>query len=287
VADTREPRYRRLLAAARAEWPSDRLFDHYQRHYLSEIDRGRFILRTLSRYIPDFRVRGRRVLDIGCGDAGVAIAFALAGATAVGLEPGASNLSRGRVRAADHRVRVPLLRGVAEDLPFPAASQDLVVLDNVLEHVSDQERTLAEIRRVLAPDGLLYLVTPKPYAIHSLMSDPHYGMTGLVLLPRSWQKRLVDGRLGPGAYDVGRIPTRRGVARALGRHGFETLIPPRELWARYVCDRVSRPEEVRPGLKRRIARVLAHRPGWSDNGAVRFLLDIALGSNYFVARRRA
>ena len=48
---------------------------------------------------------------------------------------------------------------------FPQERFDLVILDNVLEHVNDREKTLREIRRVLAPDGLLYLVTPKPFAL--------------------------------------------------------------------------------------------------------------------------
>ena len=284
--ETVEPTYRRMLDADRPNWPSDQLFQHYRRHYLSEVDRGRFILDTIRHYVPAFEPEGARVLDIGCGDAGVPIAFASAGAVASGLEPGFPNLVRGRARADDHQVQVGVVRGVAETLPFPAAALDLVILDNVLEHVGDRERTLTEIHRVLAPDGLLYMVTPKPFAALSLVSDPHYGTSGLVLLPRSWQERVIERTVGPGAYDVGRIPTRRWLMRALRRHGFRSLVPPRELWIRYLQHRISRPEDVRPGLKRWLARWLTEHPGVFDVGVVRWLLDVALGSNFILARRQ-
>ena len=285
MPDPVEPNYRRILEADRPNWPSKRLFEHYRRHYLSEVERGRFILRTLQHYLPGFDPSDQRVLDVGCGDGGVPIAFAEAGARAAGVEPGSRSVRRGLVRARDHDVDVALVQGVAEDLPFPDASRTLVILDNVLEHVADRERTLEEIHRVLEPDGLLYLVTPKPFALLSLAADPHYSTPGLVLLPSRWQAAIVERRVGPGAYDVGKIPTRRWVRRALARHEFESLVPPRDLWVRYVRSRVARPEEVQPGLKRRLASWLTDHESLFANRLLRWLLDVGLGSNFFIARR--
>ena len=281
-----EPGYRELLEADRANFPTEEQFRHWKRHFASEVDRGRFIIGTLQDYLPDLALGDLRILDIGCGDAGVPIAFASAGARATGLEPGRVNLRRGRVRADDHRVAVDLLAGVAEALPFADDSFDLVILDNVLEHVRDRAQTLTEIRRALSPGGILYLVTPKPYALASLLGDPHYHLPGLVLLPVKWQRWVVEHRLGPGSYDVGRIPTRRWARRALRRHGFEVLVPPRDLWVRYLRDRISRPEEVRPGVKRRLAAWLTAHPRFFRNPVIRWLLDVGLGSNFFLARYR-
>ncbi len=287
MSDGGEPRYRGLLDADRPAWPSDRLFEHYRRHYLAEVARGEYIADTLRECVPGFHLDGARILDIGCGDGGVPIALARHGALAAGLEPGARSLRRARVRAEEHGVRVAFVRGEAEALPFPEADRDLVILDNVLEHVADRARTLAEIHRVLAPHGLLYMVTPKPFVPMHLISDPHYATPGLTLLPRGLQRRIVERRVGPAAYDVGWIPPRLWLRRALARHGFESVADPRTLWARYVRDRVSRPEEVRAGWRRRLATWLADRDGLFDSPLVRWALDVTMGSNMFIARRVA
>lgn len=287
VMEAREPRYLALLESDRERWWQSENFDKWKSHYVSEYGRGHFILRTLRRYLPGFDPRGARVLDVGCGDAGVLIAFAEAGARASGIEPYERSVERGRVRAEEHGVEVDLRAGVAESLPFGDGSFDLVVLDNVLEHVQDRDRTLAEIRRVLRPDGTLYLVTPKPFALYSLWSDPHYSMAGLVLLPRPlqvWYFERVRGG-GKGSYGVGVIPTRWGVLRMLRRHGFRSLVSPRELWINYLREKVSRPDQMSTGLKRRAAEWVA-RQGWVTGSApTRWLWDVGIGSNFFIARR--
>jgi ubiquinone/menaquinone biosynthesis C-methylase UbiE len=282
-----EPRYLALLEEERAGWWSSDNFDTWKNLYVSEYARGFFVLNVLERYVPEFEVRGSRVLDIGCGDAGVIIAIAEAGADVAGLELDEKSLSRARVRAEEHGVAATLSMGVAEALPFPDSSFDLVILDNVLEHVTDRPQTLREIRRVLRPDGLLYMVTPKPFSIYSLWNDPHYDLAGLVLLPR-WLQIIYFEKLrggGAGTYDVGVIPTRWRLRRLLRGAGLRPVVSPRELWVNYLRDRTSRPEEVRPGLKRKLSGFL-HRSPWPfSNPVARWFWDVSIGSNFFIARR--
>lgn len=283
-----EPRYLSLLEAERAGWWSSDNFDTWKNLYVSEYLRGFYLLELLRRYAPDFTVAGAKVLDIGCGDAGVIIALAEAGASVSGLELDPASLVRGRLRAEEHGVDVDLREGVAEALPFPAGTMDLVILDNVLEHVTDRERTLAEIHRVLRPGGLLYMVTPKPLSLYSLWNDPHYDLAGLVLLPRRlqiWYFERVRGG-GEGTYDVGVIPTRWRLRRLLRSAGFEWSVSPRELWVSYLRDRISRPEEVRAGPKRFLSAVLAKRDWPFRNRVMRALWDVSVGSNVFLASRR-
>ena len=50
--------------------------------------------------------------------------------------------------------------GTAEKLPYPNSSFDLILLNDVIEHVVDTDQVMAEIKRVITPDGLCLLSTP-------------------------------------------------------------------------------------------------------------------------------
>lgn len=56
--------------------------------------------------------------------------------------------------------------GVAENLPCESASFDVVVCTQVLEHVDDPVAALAEIQRVLAPGGVVFLSTHGVFLYH-------------------------------------------------------------------------------------------------------------------------
>jgi len=281
-----EERYLEKLEAARSAWWDSDNFDTWKNLYAGEYPRGFYIIATLEKYVPEFAVRGASVLDVGCGDAGAIIAFAEHGALCAGIEFEEASVERGRIRAQDHGVSLDLSQGVAESIPHPDSTFDLVILDNVLEHVSDREASLAEIRRVLKPGGLLYMVTPKPLALYSMWRDPHYDLAGLVLMPRRLQVWYFEKvrRGGAGKYCVGIIPTRRSARRLLRNAGFELLVQPRELWIHYLRDRVSRPQEVNAGIKRRLSAYITERSWPFSNPVMRWIWDVSIGSNFFIAR---
>ena len=62
----------------------------------------------------------------------------------------------------------PLLAS-AMTLPFQSSSFDFVFYHHVIEHVPDPAGTLAEIHRVLVPDGILYIGTPNIHRIIGYM----------------------------------------------------------------------------------------------------------------------
>lgn len=118
---------------------------------------NRFRYRYFRRVLGD--PKGVRFLDIGCGGGFLAEAFAADGADVFGLD-----LSPGAVRTArDHAAPQGLLLhvacGSAESLPFTSAMFDAVVLADVLEHLDDLSRALAESWRVLRPGGILLYET--------------------------------------------------------------------------------------------------------------------------------
>jgi ubiquinone/menaquinone biosynthesis C-methylase UbiE len=88
----------------------------------------------------------RRVLEVGCGEGFLLEALTAADKSAVDLSVNALRKSR---RRADGTYALAL----AERLPFPASSFDLVVSVGVMEHFLDEDAATSEIRRVLRPGG--------------------------------------------------------------------------------------------------------------------------------------
>jgi ubiquinone/menaquinone biosynthesis C-methylase UbiE len=67
-----------------------------------------------------------------------------------------------------------------ERIPFPDGTFDVVITNQVLEHVPDAGLHLEEIRRVLADEGVVYLATPNKW----WLTDPHYKLPFISWLPR-------------------------------------------------------------------------------------------------------
>ena len=59
-----------------------------------------------------------------------------------------------------------------EAMPFADRAFSLVIANHVLEHVADDIRAVAEIRRVLCPDGFAILQTPYAALLQHTWSDP-------------------------------------------------------------------------------------------------------------------
>jgi SAM-dependent methyltransferase len=97
-----------------------------------------------------------RILDAGCGTGGTTIELARFGHV-VGVDLAWAALEPARQRGLRR-----LARGSVETLPFADASFDLVTSFEVLYHlgVASDTVALADVRRVLAPGGLLLLRLP-------------------------------------------------------------------------------------------------------------------------------
>lgn len=108
-------------------------------------------------------LRGKTVLDVGCGDGWLSVILAKRGAARVD----AFDISKVAVRLARERA---IVNGVADrvavkyasiyDIPWPDHRYDLVTGHAILHHVRNKSLCAREIRRVLKPDGLAVFKEP-------------------------------------------------------------------------------------------------------------------------------
>lgn len=101
-----------------------------------------------------------RVLDVGCGGGLVAEALAREGFAVTGIDASLPSLSAARDHAAALHRAPHYAGGDAQRLPFAGGTFDAVVCADVIEHVDDPDRLLAEAARVLTPGGLFLFDTP-------------------------------------------------------------------------------------------------------------------------------
>ena len=125
-------------------------------HLVEKACRSHAILEARQRWVP--RAHGE-VLELGVGS-GLNLPFydAAKVAKVTGIDPSAPLLARAAARASEAPVPVELIRGRAEELPFPDRAFDSAVVTYALCSVDDPARVLAELRRVLRPDGELVFV---------------------------------------------------------------------------------------------------------------------------------
>jgi 2-polyprenyl-3-methyl-5-hydroxy-6-metoxy-1,4-benzoquinol methylase len=187
--------------------PNDQRAIWYQ-YAMDTNRRGDEVARHLSRILRQ-RWDGTRVLDVGCGYGGLTRAFARRGAYVIGVERSEAlcDLARMNLRGED-RERWRLEHTSLEEMNVERAGTfDLIVCDNVLEHVQDPRSAIVSLARLLNDQGYLYIAVPSCAAPAQIRSDPHFGLPGIVLLhptqaARCWAEMGCDGE-----YDVGFFST--------------------------------------------------------------------------------
>ena len=124
-------------------------------------------VRTLKNLVPgrlkwfDRQIdwQGKAVLDLGCAGGFMAEALAARGAHVTGIDPAADAIDTARAHARTTGLRIGYDVGVGEALPYDDSSFDAVVCVDVLEHVADLPRVLAQVTRTLRPGGMFLFDT--------------------------------------------------------------------------------------------------------------------------------
>jgi SAM-dependent methyltransferase len=119
-------------------------------------------------------LRGKRVLELGCGGAQCSVAFAAQGAIAIGVDFSAAQLAFARQLCESEEVKVELRQGDMADLAFLRAdSVDLVFSSFAFQYVEDLSRVFRQAHRVLKVGAPMVFSLPHPaYAMIEDEAEP-------------------------------------------------------------------------------------------------------------------
>jgi dolichol-phosphate mannosyltransferase len=199
--------------------------DYDERAFYSLIPLQRYWQRRRHRIAISWARGADRVLDIGCGSSVIIQSLN----NAVGMD-----VSMGKLRFLRRR-GIELVRGSAFSLPFRDDAFDCVISSQVIEHIPYDDVLFTEIKRVLAPGGLLIIGTPDYSTLGWQIIEPLYGT------------------LMPGGYRDEHIThyTRESLSGILVDHGFvheETAYVARsELIMKFRKPAVDQIRQVIPG----------------------------------------
>jgi 2-polyprenyl-6-hydroxyphenyl methylase / 3-demethylubiquinone-9 3-methyltransferase len=179
---------------------------------------------------------GKRVLDVGCGGGLLAEEFARLGCHVVGIDPSRPSIAAAQAHAQESGLVIEYAMVVGEQLPFATASFDIVACCDVLEHVADVDRVLAEAARVLTVDGLYFYETINRTLLSRLL---------FITLAQDWL-RLLPPQL----------------------HDWAMFLKPRELHGRMARYGIQNRETVglRPSLLRLLGALRPLRHGMLTEG---------------------
>ncbi len=160
-------------------------------HPIDKASRG-YVLQVLRSH---FNASAPVILEVGSlsGHTLRDIRAAMPAATVIGSD----YLQQGLVEVAPSVPGIPLVQFDLKACPLPDASVDAVVALNVLEHIDDDARAVAEIARILRPGGIAVVEVPAGPGLYDFydkfwMHYRRYRMADLVGLMESAGLRTVE-----------------------------------------------------------------------------------------------
>lgn len=185
-------------------------------------------LNLIRAYAP---LEGARILDIGCGLGVYVRKFREFSDDVCGIDIDPKRLREGA------RTTPGLGLAVGEHLPFRGGVFDVIVLNEVIEHVHDDAATLREAERVLRPGGRIVIYAPNrlyPFETHGIYVGKRFIFGNIPFI--NWLPTPLRNRLVPHARaytKAGIRKTYRGidadvVAETYVYPGFDNIIARRK-----------------------------------------------------------
>jgi len=137
-------------------------------------ERGRFVQSVLSKEIT---TTGLRILDLGSGEGGTAKVLSEKNEV-VSFDINSERLQR---QEKNHSQKI---LGNSEHLPFSSVSFDVIIMQDVIEHLQSKRKIINSLHTLLKKNGIIYLSTPNKFSLFNVIADPHWGVPFISLLKR-------------------------------------------------------------------------------------------------------
>ena len=145
------------------------------------IERGKFVRSIISKVCE---CRDLKILDLGSGEGGTSKVLSEDNIVT------SLDINKIRIKRQTNTIsRFNLLCGSSTSLPFKNNSFDLIILQDVLEHLNNREKLIINIYNLLNDNGMIYLSTPNKFSIINLIADPHWGVPLVSLLKREYVRK--------------------------------------------------------------------------------------------------
>ena len=162
-------------------------FTRWQRARELSIERGKLVHSIINRVV---KAEGLKILDLGSGEGGTTKVF-LKNNFVVSFDLSYNRLQRQKNYPgfAIGMTGMKFVNGNTLHLPFLEKFFDLIIIQDVIEHLTDIQVFYEEIKRVLKQNGTIYLGTPNKLSIFNFISDPHFGLPVISILKRNTIKK--------------------------------------------------------------------------------------------------
>jgi len=182
-------------------------FNRWKRAREVSIERGKFVSSIINQQLD---TKDLSVLDLGSGEGGTSKVFSennfivsfdlslirlqrqiISVISKEGFYPTEKSSTNNKTRflSSFEMTEPELVNGSALQLPFTNNSFDLIIIQDVIEHLTDMNGFYSEVKRVLKNKGTIYLSTPNKLSVFNFLSDPHFGLPVLSLLKRQSIKK--------------------------------------------------------------------------------------------------
>lgn len=157
-------------------------FLRWQKGRLAAEARGNFVKQIVSHFLD---CKNLSVLDLGSGEGGTSNVFSKHNFVV------SFDLSLIRLVRQNNFCEFQKVNGDGLTIPFKNGSFDLIIVQDVIEHLQTINDFYLEITRVLKPNGTIYLSTPNKLSIFNFLADPHFGLPIVSILKRESIKKYL------------------------------------------------------------------------------------------------